>query len=784
MAEFRMNTSAAAFDILSTKLYSKPAEAIVRELVCNGLDAMVESGSEDMLEVGFELIEGSDTKLQWFCRDYGNGLNPIEVQKIYTVFFASTKGYDNEQIGSFGLGSKSPFSLVNKYFVESTITEGDMNHKYLYKMEKVDGVPTCELLKEEETFERTGLKVFFEVNNSNYRQLFDAICSVRKRLSKEIAFIGDPSTYSDNGVEKYKSTYKEEFGLYDYSSIKNFGYQYGFSYKTIVVNLSGYSYDIERGDMINIQNSISPDMLDLMERINNSLSIIPELRFNKNEVSLTPSREGLHFDDKTIKNIVASLDSFIENVVSYVIHLDSPKKIMSLYNTIIRSKLSHFATRLVEKVQEINLISKGSIVFYRHEDSKKKIGMYPQGNPFMTTMEDYITGSEEDLDYKVIVAYPGKKKTINRHLLEILPSREPTRNYIGMCGGYLHSLGQRFIVFCFKDKDMIDIFKKYSPKEIDRIISYDEFVENKVELPRKKRVAESLEEIFFKEDCYTFEDLHHWWGIGLNKTLLADKASNSSSKKYVVMTTTLKGNGISGNGQYRDLANFYGRIKDLNKNTSGGKYLPLLLEGFNKEFGNSCVRIMKNAAQYERMLANGYLSFSEAVKEFYNNVEMKNIFGNLIKEYLSVIFKKLPNKVLFSEVNLDTEFLDRYEIEKDSLIYGLVSLGNLEHEDPTLELFCETGNFMNVCSRFVSELHSLRNELSDAVDAYGIEGIVDQYDRAFIKTLVCGMQSEGYTSIDTMTRTVLTIFKDAINNYKIGPRFVNALAKIDSICEC
>ena len=46
--EFQIRTTAQAFDILSSGIYSDPIMAVIRELSCNAYDSHVEAGKADV----------------------------------------------------------------------------------------------------------------------------------------------------------------------------------------------------------------------------------------------------------------------------------------------------------------------------------------------------------------------------------------------------------------------------------------------------------------------------------------------------------------------------------------------------------------------------------------------------------------------------------------------------------------------------------------------------------------------------------------------------------------
>lgn len=779
MAEFKMNSSAAAFDILSTKLYSRPAEAIVRELLCNGLDAMVESGTDESMKVGF-FKEGEDTF--WFCRDYGNGLNPVEIEKIYTVFFASTKGYDNEQIGSFGLGSKSPFSLVNKYYVESIINEGSINKKYVYKMEKIDGLPNCNLESEEETFEFTGLKIYFEVND--YKILEDmrnAISTVRKNLSKYVVY----ETYEggqrrdddllERDFEEYKSTYQNKYELYDFSKIVRNGYYMGFSFINVAINLGGYTYMLESSDMNFLKKSSVPgNHVHFLDSVKRRFNIIPELNFNKSEISLTPSRESVHFDDKTIDGIVKKLSEFAINLKRYVLDSNNASHIVALYKLFKDYGFSNvICDELEYRKNQAKSLLLGTVVLKGQNIPNSKI------RHFSTISVDSIGtifGESDELT-KVIIATPGEKKIINNHILNVIYKRD-NGTYVGMCQDYIRdklsnlSPERELLIVCFNEEKKAKIYKSFS-KDVDHI-TFDAFIENRTKRGDVKRKALPMEEAFFKEDCFTIEKLPNYYNNLSNKNTWADK-DGTYTNKYVIMT-----NEIKRTYQYKDIAIFFTKIKELNGNTDIYKSL---MNELNRYFENSCVRILKNVAQYNKMIANGYKSFSSAINNFINDEAVKKFFGILTRKYYSHYYKKLIGEHMFQYVDMSTSLLKTIGIEKDSLMYALVDLGNVEYENEDIKNIIEKGDFfVSLSNGIVTESHALRSELSETVDLYGSSGIFSEKDRMFISTIINGVTSESRYNNYKRLVDILNLFRDTINNYKVGPRFFNVIEKIDSLC--
>jgi hypothetical protein len=104
--------------------------AICREIMSNCLDAHREAKiPETPFEIKIEhdnfLIKGSKTLM---FRDFGLGMSPKKIKNVYTEYGTSDKRENNKLIGGFGLGSKSPFSYCDSFFV-ITRNEGT---EYIY----------------------------------------------------------------------------------------------------------------------------------------------------------------------------------------------------------------------------------------------------------------------------------------------------------------------------------------------------------------------------------------------------------------------------------------------------------------------------------------------------------------------------------------------------------------------------------------------------------------------------------------------------------------------------
>lgn len=158
---FRIQANAKAFDVLSDKLYSDKVAAVVRELSTNAADAHKAARQKKPFQVHLpNILEPHFSVLDW-----GTGLDDHEVKGIYTTYFDSNRVNSDEFTGCLGLGSKSPFSYIDQFAVESRFN----GIKRCYVAFKDDhGVPNITLVNESPMDEPNGLEVKFPVRRESF----------------------------------------------------------------------------------------------------------------------------------------------------------------------------------------------------------------------------------------------------------------------------------------------------------------------------------------------------------------------------------------------------------------------------------------------------------------------------------------------------------------------------------------------------------------------------------------------------------------------------------------
>lgn len=185
---FSIKQDNKAFRAFSDGLYSDKPLAIVRELTCNAVDAHRDAGTMD---TPYKLFLPHDNNPKFVIRDYGTGLSPEQFASIYTVYGESTKDKSNDNIGGFGLGSKTPFAYTDQYFVRSYWNGNCYTYVFFFSEDQ----PEWALVATEPTTLANGLEIYFDVDEADFGSFFKAA----QKIVPWLPVLAD--VYVDNHIE-------------------------------------------------------------------------------------------------------------------------------------------------------------------------------------------------------------------------------------------------------------------------------------------------------------------------------------------------------------------------------------------------------------------------------------------------------------------------------------------------------------------------------------------------------------------------------------------------------
>lgn len=187
------------FDIMFNQMYRDPIGSLIREITSNCFDSHTEAGVKDAVVITFGSDDGGEYIL---FKDVGIGISPERMKKIYSKPASSTKRDTQDQIGYWGLGSKSPLAYAD-YFNLDTVSDGI---KYEYIVHKGEKVPRIEPMDQYETTEHNGTEVKIYIRDGDKSKFFN-------KLVEQLR-------YFDNVFVKNCYSFNNNYKLYEGKTFK------------------------------------------------------------------------------------------------------------------------------------------------------------------------------------------------------------------------------------------------------------------------------------------------------------------------------------------------------------------------------------------------------------------------------------------------------------------------------------------------------------------------------------------------------------------------------------
>lgn len=267
--------------LLSSNLYSEPEKSFIREIVSNAWDSEVEAGTTDMpVLIKFTTNESLNyTSVN--IRDYGTGISKERMENVFVKIGSSTKRTSNSFIGCFGIGRFSALAVSNMV----TIISYYNGTAYTYVMTKDGNKIQTILLDEQPTEERNGVE---------YRVKIDKPCeettSKYKKALKSIIFF--PNVYIDNAGHL-------GYAINNFNDIKIKGFKYfKFASKDMKdkILLGNVLYPLNEQAIEDTDKTYE----NIMGRMHCTGFVF---KFDIGELEVTPNRESIIYNEKTIATI-------------------------------------------------------------------------------------------------------------------------------------------------------------------------------------------------------------------------------------------------------------------------------------------------------------------------------------------------------------------------------------------------------------------------------------------------------------------------------------------------
>lgn len=554
---FSIKDSEKAFQVLSSNLYSNPIKAIIRELSCNAIDANRMKNNNDPIILSLPCEESPVFEVT----DCGIGMTEQEVYDLYSTYFASSKDNRNDQIGALGLGSKSPFSytksfnlISSKNGIKNTFVAAIKGNKpHIHKVSSEDCDPNI-----------SGTKVSFNVNSSDFNNFYESAFHVILGLD-QIPIIKTGKTQLNSYI--YDSLYQrasDEF-IKDLNKVFNNNYfcdniksldrndlyyktfngtrliselSYGkfSSYMNIFVNMGGILYYIDNNKFLNNIES-EPDKKFYESYFNNGSKLLI-IKCDLGDVSISPNRETLYYDEKTINYIVSNISNNITKKIDEdldklskvslykkYIFKDMYAKILSNKKSDLYNNLSDNSKDMVDSLFEIsknfNLYSKDNFMVGIIENN------YGEYNPKCIVLNSDKINSKDIINSNELVLFISMNEyEYNKYKTRLKDSKDGSAKInrynsskfedkiLELSNKYKDSEGldyynpNRYRFFIFKESDSlnIDILNEfYDSKDI---ITFNDYkLDKKTREKLVKEVSEDNVKVYGKSKLISLESM-------------------------------------------------------------------------------------------------------------------------------------------------------------------------------------------------------------------------------------------------------------------------------------
>ena len=295
-AEFgiSVNDTAHIMGILRDTLYSDKILAVLREYGSNAWDAHRDVGKNDV-PIKVTLPTAEDPTLS--IRDFGLGLSPDGVFKVYTQYGASTKRSSDNSVGMLGIGSKSGFAYSDSFTVTSY--HGGTKRTYVAVLDASEK-GRIDLLCEEPCGEETGVDIRIAVRPEDIRTFSDTAKELyryfipRPEINTTLPKAPEAQATLKNGVIYVRDQ------------------DYPYTRKWVAI-MGCVSYNINLGQVNAYDATASGGAAQFLNQISGALY------FDIGDVQVSASREELKYSASTKLAVVNKFNALVDEFVRHTL---------------------------------------------------------------------------------------------------------------------------------------------------------------------------------------------------------------------------------------------------------------------------------------------------------------------------------------------------------------------------------------------------------------------------------------------------------------------------------
>lgn len=428
--DFDINKKAKLFHMLSSTLYSDKISSIIRELSSNAHDSHVMAGKT---EVPFQLTAPTYDNMFFEIRDYGVGLTAKKAEATILCYLGSDKDDNDDMIGGWGIGSKSPFAYTNTYEV-LVYKDGQFAHFTCWKDD--NGLPNKAIIDSGDTEEPNGVKMRVPVEIADVNMFGSHLRSYMDWTNYTVALDIGGNAYekrecvAEKDFNQYRvKIYRRGTGLrkivyggfsYDMSTCVDNKYDYASSWGRITSKLNS-GYDV--AFIIDTPNLVSFNMnREVLEQTERSRTFVKRIVDEFAEIAnarekIVSSLSDTWLSSTNQTNTLVELNAAIDKINEEISKQDKT------FDTIFRSselKMSYEFTGTARKLSRLGVhdLRRLSIELCPIED-QIMVAYSSRAKPGPSDRSNFVFGNKKD--NKTIVYVKAKTEDEAKKIIEASP---------------------------------------------------------------------------------------------------------------------------------------------------------------------------------------------------------------------------------------------------------------------------------------------------------------------------------------------------------------------------
>lgn len=403
----RMNLTAQSYSLILENLYKDPLGAVLRELTTNAVEAHQMAKSTDK-KVAIQLPNLLNTDL--IIRDFGTGLTDEEIEKYLNCLFSSSKSDDNNAMGGFGLGSKSPLALVDSFSLVSV--KNGYQYDYMWIKEKGE-IPTPIFQGKAKTTRENGITITVPLGSSAKVPLQNLQRHVAESANRQLFAFRENVMFVEDASVPYSSLVDISSKIFTSTCVLDLPNISIYSDTQFTTNSNNYYYRqptaksyVQIGSVVYDYAFANISLDKLASLFTNLKNFVVNIKAPIGSLDLPMSREEVNMTDQNRTVISKAVENAIADIQKHITSLsfDSKTDAKGYYTQIKAYSASSSTTSLAFKLYP----DVSTLLIKEHDTAtlfKTLKANLPKTNTSMLTLDRYISTTTNSPSFSFLDAF-------------------------------------------------------------------------------------------------------------------------------------------------------------------------------------------------------------------------------------------------------------------------------------------------------------------------------------------------------------------------------------------